>query len=92
MQVLASIQIKRLALVQVQPWFRCLSSHHHSRRVFARCSASCMAVKDTGGCHSIWKPPFRSVALQMNQTLDYSFENTPVSSQQANGSQVPGAQ
>ena len=30
-----------------------------------------------------------AAALQMNQTLDYSFENTPVSSQQANGSQVP---
>jgi hypothetical protein len=29
------------------------------------------------------------LAMQMNQTLDYSFENTPVSSQQANGSQVP---
>lgn len=42
MQVLASIQIKRLALVQ------------------------------------------------MNQTLDYSYENTPVSSQAANGSQVQG--
>lgn len=40
MQVLASIQIKRLALVQ------------------------------------------------MNQTLDYSFEDTPVSNQAANGSQV----
>jgi hypothetical protein len=26
---------------------------------------------------------------QMNQTLDYSFENTPASNQQANGSQVP---
>ena len=28
----------------------------------------------------------------MNQTLDYSFENTPVSIQQANGSQVPRVQ
>jgi hypothetical protein len=85
-QVLASIQIKRLALVQVCPLL-C-----HPLVVLSCClSGSIQGCAEPKLSSTLTQSSFSLrvlTALQMNQTLDYSFENTPVSNQQANGSQV----